>query len=74
MSKLVCPKCGDDRAEMFVLLTNLIGQRDVQGFVDGVLMVDSHYESDEADEPCDRFLCMCNHEFPVPEDITIDYV
>ena len=74
VGKDVCPKCrwGGSRLQIW---EDAIISREVQGLNDeGILGVESMYESD-GDGDNARFYCdPCGHDCPIPDDSDIEYV
>jgi len=65
-----CPKCGGTSLQVW---EDTLCTRDVHDFNEyGQLMVDGYASAGESEG--DRFYCRsCGHEFPIPEDIEIEY-
>ncbi len=72
---LTCPQCGNNNGSSFQLWEDVIASRDVFGFnKKGVLEI-SGSSSPGDDSENDRLVCMsCMKDFPIPDDIEVEYV
>ncbi len=75
MEKPKCPSCGSDKDIRYV--EDIQNWRRVLGLEDGTLRVEARYHIGEGwdDGYNARYCCgACLHEFPIPDDLEIDWV
>jgi len=72
---LTCPHCGNDNDSNFQMWEDVIASRDVFGFNENGVLEISGSSSPGDDSENDRFVCMsCWKDFPMPDNIEVDYV
>jgi len=74
VTELKCPHCGNTKHERMEVLEEYTHIRELNGIVDGVLVLEGETSTGWDSGENERLSCKeCGRDFPFPKDLRVDY-